>query len=230
MTDDDHYDYLAKGSVYASAAATAPRRSLRRKQAVAGVTGALALLAGTYFLTTKLMETSQDTLPEPAALAPLTTAATPGIDGTGISAVPGNLEAPRTTHPAQAAKRAPSPTPSDLTPQAEMPSETAAGLVTRRVETIKNGTVRISSARFDLTGQSDLLYAADQGDAAGDGVYCTNRVRFGADEPVAEKAGLLLCWRTSDLRSVVTMAVAVQGTPDPRDCVGIIEQEWAALE
>jgi hypothetical protein len=233
MTDDDHYDYVAKGSVYASAAATAPRRSLRRKQAVAGVTGALALLTGTYFLTTRLMETSQDSLPEPAALAPLTTAARPAIDGTGISAVPGNLKAPRTTHPAQAAKRTPLPTPSDLAPRVGTPSGTAeerpAGSVTRRVETVRNGTVRISSARFDLTGQSDLRYAADEGDAAGYGVYCTNRVRFDADEPVVEKAGLLLCWRTSDVRSVVTMAVAVQGTPDRQDSVGIIEQEWAAL-
>ncbi|WP_436527530.1 hypothetical protein [Actinoplanes sp. HUAS TT8] len=232
MTDQDQHDRTHTGSVYASAAAVAPRRSHHRRQVVIGVTGALALLAGAYLLTTQVMEADQDTLPEPAALAPLTTAATtPGIDGTGLSAVPGNLRASRTTHPAQAAKRAPSPTPSVL---ASAPSATAAAfpqaMVTRRVETVRNGTVRVSSARFDLTGQSDLLLAADAGHDEGDGVRCTSRVRFAASEPVTDRDGLLLCWRTSDDRSVVTMAVAAQGAPDPQDSILIIDQEWATLD
>ncbi len=238
MTDQEQYDYVQNGSVYASAAATAPHRNLRRKQLVAGMGGALALIAGAYLITTQVMETHQQTLPEPAALAPLTTAATtPGIDGTGVSAVPGNLQASRTTHPAQIAKRAPSPTPAALAGLASAPAppaQTAAGvpqaMVTRRVETVRNGTVRVSSARFDLTGQSDLQLAADPGHAVGDGVYCTNRVRFAADEPVTTRTGLLLCWRTSDDRSVVTMAVAAHGVPDPSDSVDIIEQEWATLD
>lgn len=234
MTDEEQPARTHAGSVYASAAAIAPRRGLRRRQLVAGATGAVAVIAGAYVLTTRLMESDQETLPEPAALAPLTTAATPGIDGTGLYAVPGNLQASRATRPAQTAKRAPSPTPSFLPSVVASPSETAAArlhaMVMRRIETVRNGTVRVSSARFDLTGQSDLTLAADEGHAERDGVRCTNRVRFSPDEPAATRNSLLLCWRTSGDRSVVTMAVAARGRPDPEDSIGIIEQEWAALD
>ncbi|MFI1994347.1 hypothetical protein [Actinoplanes sp. NPDC020271] len=229
MTDDEHH-----GHVYASAAATTPGRKVRHTQVVIGVSGALAVLAGAYLITTQVMETSQKTLPEPAALAPLTTPVTPGIDGTGVSPVPGHLRASRTTHPAQIARRAPSPTPDDLgSSLIPAPLETVAAaphaMVTRRVETLRNGTIRVSSARFDLSGQSDLRLAADAGYPVGDGVHCTSRVRFAADDPAAARDDLLLCWRTSDDRSVVTMAIATQGSPDPRDSVAVIEQEWATL-
>ncbi len=236
----DH-DGLREGHIYVSAVVTAQRRrDLRRRLAVAGVTGTFAVLAGAYFLTTRVTGAGQDTVPEPAALAPLTTAVTPSTDGTGQSPVPGEFRASRTTRPAQPAKRTPSPTPATLTalsapvggpPQAsETPGAVKHGVVTRRVETVQNGTVRVSSARFDLTGENDLPLAADGGYAAGNDVRCTTRLRFGAGEPVAARAGLLLCWRVSDRRSVVTIAVAAHGMPDPRDSVDIIAREWAALE
>ncbi|WP_203742493.1 hypothetical protein [Actinoplanes cyaneus] len=225
--------------------ATTPDPGLRRKQVVTLACGALAVVAGAYLITTEVMESSQETLPEPAALAPLTTAATPGIDGTGVSVVPGTLRASRTTHPAKSARRAPSPTPDDLAPDDLAPADLASAvpaapsamvaaaphaMVTRRVETIRDGTVRVSAARFDLSGQSDLRLAGDAGFPAGGGVNCTNRVRLDADDPASARSGLLLCWRTSDDRSVVTMAVVARGSPDARDSVDIIEQEWAALD
>ncbi|GIE88758.1 hypothetical protein [Actinoplanes regularis] len=235
MSERDRHDRLHQGQLYVSATVTAQRRrDFRRKLTVAGVTGAVAVLAGAYLLTTRVTETGQEAVPEPAALAPLTTAATPAIDETGRSAVPGNLRASRATRPAQPAKRAPSPTPATLAalsaPVGGPSGPEQRGIVTRRVETVQNGTVRVSSARFDLTGQNDLPFAADAGYAAGNDVRCTTRVRFSADEPVAAQPNLLLCWRVSDRRSVVTMAVAAHGLPDPRDSVDIIAREWASLE
>ncbi|AEV87585.1 Neuronal acetylcholine receptor subunit alpha-4 [Actinoplanes sp. SE50] len=241
MSDDDRPDRTRGGSVYASEAATAPhRRGLQRRQTAIGIAGAIAVLVGSGFIVTQLMDARQDTLPEPAALAPLTTAATPGMEGTGVSAVPGNLRAPRTTHPAEAAKRAPSPTPMSLPeePGASAPYAPSSMAVAqqgqqapviRRVETVHNGTVRISTARADLTGRGDLQLAADTGFAAGDGIRCTNRVRFSPDEPATTREYLLLCWRTSDRRSVITMAVAAHGAPTPADSAKIIIREWDSL-
>ncbi|KUL32657.1 hypothetical protein [Actinoplanes awajinensis] len=244
MSDDQH-EHVPAGNVYVSAAAAAPhRRALRRKQALVGVAGAAALLAGAGFLAAQLMEPQQETLPEPAALAPPATVATPGIEGTGQSVVPGDLPAPRTTYPADPARRTPSPTPSDLQteidasvaaggfPQAASPSaaQGQSGPVTRRVETVRNGTVRVSSARFDLSDKGDRRLAADQGRLVADGVHCTNRVRFEEGETAVVRDGLLLCWRTSDQRSVVTMAIVKQGVPDTADSVAVIEREWAALD
>ncbi|GIF03679.1 hypothetical protein [Actinoplanes siamensis] len=248
MSDEEQPDRTPEGNVYTSAAAAAPRRrGLRRKRAALGVAGAVLVLAGGYLLTTVLMDDRQETRPEPAVLAPLTTVATPRMDGTGLSAVPGDLRASRTTRPAQAARRSPTPTPAEPAPTrlapsarpATTPPETARTSatpeqqapvpVTRRVEPVRNGTVRVSSARADLTGRGDLLLAADPGNAAGNGVRCTSEVRFSTDEPAAYRPDLLLCWRTSDRRSVVTMAVATRGTPDPGDSVDLIAREWATL-
>jgi hypothetical protein len=40
---------------------------------------------------------------------------------------------------------------------------------------------------------------------------------------------MLVCWRTSARRSVVTVAVAEQGRPSSGDSVAVIQREWARL-
>ncbi|GIF13038.1 hypothetical protein [Actinoplanes teichomyceticus] len=243
---DEQPERTPAGSLYTSAAATeSHRRSMRRKQAVVGVTGAAAVLAGAGFLVGQLMESEQETLPEPAALPPLTTAATGGSEGTRRSAVPVTRHAFRTTRPAAPARRTPSPTPEK--PAAEIARSAAAGglplrsaasatadrvrgTVTRRVETFGNQTVRVTSAHTDLSGHPELSLAADRGHPVADGVRCTDRVRPSAGASPGTGDRLLLCWRTSAERSVVTMTVATRGAPDETDSVAIIDREWAALE
>lgn len=96
-------------------------------------------------------------------------------------------------------------------------------------EPIKNGTVRVTTARQDLTGGSALLLAGDRGKPVGGGVNCTDKVRFTRDAPAAEQPTLLLCWRTSSARSVVTMMATPEGKPSTDANISIINREWAKL-
>ncbi|WIM94935.1 hypothetical protein ACTOB_006994 [Actinoplanes oblitus] len=250
MSDAEQGETTPEGSLYASAAATtAERRNRRRKQALVGATGLAAVLAGAGFLATQLMQASQPSLPEPAALAPATTQ-TPS-DAPVTSDVPTQPPASRATKPAQAAKRSPTPTPS--VDRAKIEQEIAAARASAaadgvplkrpltapngvqeatsvRTESTREGSVRITTAHYDLTGHQPLLIAADRGKPVGGGVRCTNKVRFSANAPAVERPSLLLCWRTSSERSVVTMATNPSGEPDPQDSVKIIDREWATLD
>ncbi|WP_433826374.1 hypothetical protein ACQP2E_30425 [Actinoplanes sp. CA-015351] len=101
--------------------------------------------------------------------------------------------------------------------------------VSRRTETLKNGTVQVESSRSDLTGQGRLLLAGAEGEPVGSGIKCTNKVRFSSGTPATERPTLLLCWRTSSDRSVVTMAVVPKGKPRAADSIEIIGKEWSRL-
>lgn len=101
--------------------------------------------------------------------------------------------------------------------------------VTQRTESIKDGSVRVTTARHDLTDSAALLIAGDGGKSVGDGVKCTNRVRFSQDTPATERPTLLVCWRTSANRSVVTMMATPRGIPSADANVSIINREWAKL-
>jgi hypothetical protein len=45
----------------------------------------------------------------------------------------------------------------------------------------------------------------------------------------AVRPNLLLCWRTSDDRSVATVLIDQSGKPSTADSVRIIDREWAKL-
>lgn len=109
---------------------------------------------------------------------------------------------------------------------AKMVDESA---VKQWTEPIKNGTVRVTTARQDLTGASALLLAGDQGKPVGGGVSCTNKIRFTRDAPPTTQPTVLLCWRTSSTRSVVTMMAKPGGVPSADANVSIINREWAKL-
>jgi hypothetical protein len=102
----------------------------------------------------------------------------------------------------------------------------ASERVTVRNETTADGSnVRVVSARYDLTGQWRLLWAADMGRPVGT-VRCTQNFRTD-ERPVGEiRAGLLLCWRTSAAKSVVAVAT---GRPQAVYAAGVVEREWATL-
>jgi hypothetical protein len=88
------------------------------------------------------------------------------------------------------------------------------------------GTMRIISARYDLSGQREMLWAADRGHPVGD-VRCTNNFHFSATGVATVRPTMLLCWRTSDDRSVVVLTVAKN--PSGADSAGVIDKRWNEL-
>jgi hypothetical protein len=107
-------------------------------------------------------------------------------------------------------------------------STATAGAVNERSTMIGSTSVRVMTARMDLTGQPPLNLVAGRGEGVGSGVTCTNRIRFSLDEPAVERPTLLLCWRTAMNRSVVTMAVTPKGQAPTAAIVDLMNREWAA--
>ncbi|GAA4590280.1 hypothetical protein BJY16_009184 [Actinoplanes octamycinicus] len=227
MAGEDQDGPAPQGSLYASAAAVAPsRRSLRRRQAIVALAGAAAILAGGAFLGTQLIDGRQPTLPQPAALAPQPP---PSPSAPPTEEPPPQLGAKPTLGAARAKL---SPVPSPTLDEELLAGASLAALdrqVTERTETTRDGSIRITTARYDLTGQGRLALVADQGTMAGS-AHCTNRVRPAAGATATERPNLLLCWRTSPTRSVVTLAVNRSGRPAASGSVAVIEREWAALD
>jgi hypothetical protein len=103
-----------------------------------------------------------------------------------------------------------------------------SGPVSERTEPRKNGVLRIVTAKFDLRGQRELLWPANGGKPVGD-AECTQTFRFSNEAKASTKRNLLLCWRTSATKSVVTALVDRSGKPSAAESVGIIDREWAKL-
>jgi hypothetical protein len=210
------------GMVYHSA--TAEQRRRRRTQAIVGTIGLAAILGPTaYFVTAQVLDQRQHTITrESVALAPVmpTGEATPEPAETSES--PG----PPVRSTIAAVRRSTSPTP---VPSASDGQFSAQGIgVDEQNYTTADGTVRVQSARFDLTGQRDLSMAGDSGRPYGT-ARCTQNMRFPDDPNVREVPSMLLCWRTSLNRSVVTMAVAASGRPSAARSIQLLDQEWVKL-
>jgi len=104
----------------------------------------------------------------------------------------------------------------------------AAGPVNERTERTADGSIRVISAEHDLSGQRELRLV-DGGKPVGNGVSCTNRMRFAQGAPATARPTVLVCWRVSAKRSVVTMAVTPEGMPSTAASVELIDKEWAGL-
>lgn len=91
-----------------------------------------------------------------------------------------------------------------------------------------DGTIRVTTAKADLTGQEDHLIAADNGKAVGHS-RCTRQFRFANGAQVKHIPRLLLCWRTSPDRSVLTLASSRSGAPAEKDSAAVIDKEWVKL-
>jgi hypothetical protein len=89
-------------------------------------------------------------------------------------------------------------------------------------------TLRVVSARGDLTGSRELLWVADGGHPVGT-ARCSQKFRFAPSNEVTEKPTLLVCWRTSATRSVYTVAVNLDGRPSEKASVATIDKVWAEL-
>ena len=229
----------------------AARRSRRRKQAAVGAVGLAAVLGGGAFAVTEAVtRDSGSVTPEPAALAPKTpttaaTASTPAVRKTTAS-----------RPPAVSVSRTPSPSPAEsarpktaaervaaarsaaakdgVKVQRPLPAVTAAGAPSDLTVTDSGsqgedgGTLRVVSARGDLTGYKELSWVADDGDPVGS-ARCSQTFRFADNAKPARKPNLLVCWRTSAAKSVYTVMVDLDGHPSEQDSVAALAKRWAAM-
>jgi hypothetical protein len=225
----------------------ADRRSRRRSQAAVGAIGLAAILgAGAFLITEALTRDSGEPVPE--ALAPRITA-TP----VPPSAAPSKRSA-ASRPPAVTVSRTPSPSASARTKtaaervaaarsaaardgvkvQRPLPAATTAGPLKDLTVTDSGslrddrGTLRIVSARNDLTGYKELAWVADDGAPVGS-ARCSQTFRFANNARPARKPNLLVCWRTSGTKSVYTVTVNLDGHPSKQDSVAALDQRWNEL-
>jgi hypothetical protein len=240
-------DFDDDRDVYSSAM---NRSTRRRRQKVAGVAGLAAVLGvGAYFITSEI--TAKDEIaPEPAAIAPLMTAVTPSPVDTPSASLSAQPSAAKTSPQSTAsASKAASPHPMTTQQRIDAAKGTAAKAKNRALRplpqvgniaevadvTVRNtgslkdgGTMRVVSGRGDLTGQRELGLVADAGEKVGD-ASCTQNFHFAAGLPAVEKPTMMICWRTSDDKSVFTVAVSVKGRPSADNSVAAIDRQWAKL-
>ncbi len=89
-------------------------------------------------------------------------------------------------------------------------------------------TLRVVSARADLSGQRELAWVADAGQPVGD-ARCTQNFHIGPKATARVRPTLLVCWRTSPDRSVYTVAVDVDHRPSAQASVAVIDDVWSRL-
>ena len=90
------------------------------------------------------------------------------------------------------------------------------------------GTMRVISARYDLSGRPEMLWAADDGTPAGS-ARCTQNFRFAQGQKPAVRKNMLLCWRNTTDRSVVVLAVSHTGAPNNAQVLNVLDTQWDRL-
>ncbi|GIM93319.1 hypothetical protein [Paractinoplanes toevensis] len=235
-------------SDYQSSAASR-RKVQRRKQLAVGVVGLGAVLgAGAYVVTAQVIDHRNHTVTTDAIapVAPLPELTTPAPRVAPSSVPPAVTTKSAVKHSISPAASASMPMP--MPPEDEIraareaaerdgvpvqPGLTAAGeepaLVAEREVKLPNGTLRIITARFDLTGHRELLWAVGGGKPVGD-AECTQDLHFSENAKPARQPNLLLCWRTSATKSVATILVDRGGHPSTVTSVKAIDREWRTLD
>jgi hypothetical protein len=102
----------------------------------------------------------------------------------------------------------------------------ASGPVTVSTETGTDGSsIRVVTARYDMTGRWS---APDPGRAVGD-AHCTAKLAAVPGGPAAERPTMLVCWRMSPAKSVVTVAIRPQARPLAPSSVDALDRAWAQM-
>lgn len=226
-----------------------PRRN--RAKTVAGVAGlAVALGAGAYAITAAVVSDDSGGTREVTAIGQAASApsAAPGtvisppaettVDATGGAAEAANppeVDPTRSKSAQEEIKEVREKAAKDGVPlmRARTPGPNVATAVGEVTETregpLKDGaTLRIVSARYDLTGQRELLWIADDGTKVGD-ARCTQNFQFSNNTAPKERPTMMVCWRTSAGKSVVLVAVTPKGRPDAGDTVTRLDEQWTSM-
>jgi hypothetical protein len=109
-----------------------------------------------------------------------------------------------------------------------LPSASAPGEVTTTTSEQDGGTLKVVSARGDLTGYRELGWVAEPGSKVG-AARCSDTIRLSVDAKPVKHPTLLICWRTSARKSVYTLAVKAKGKPSPKDSAAAIDRQWQRL-
>jgi hypothetical protein len=224
---------------------TAARRSRRRRKRMAGAVGLAALIGGGAFIATEALTEKSGIIAaesgSPSRLAP---------PSEPPSASPATHEPPRPNGKARIPSPAPTVTPTTKSAEQRVQDArdaaaqdgvqllrplTPAPLTDAEVTVTNSGslqrdrtTLRVVSARGDLSGQRELAWVADRGVPHGD-VLCSQTVRFSIDTKASKNKNLLICWRTSATRSVFTVMVDLDGHPSIENSIAAIDDRWSRL-
>ena len=234
------------------------RRAQRRKKLAVGLAGLAAILAGGGYAVSAY-QTARDTTIiggdtgalGPPRVSPATSAGTPsasaGSPAPAGSAPSSRPPSPRLSAARQRSRPSPTPSPSPSPSPSSLPDDEAAGAQVSRLlpaptrasggpaaagrsavvanETGADGSaIRIVSGRHDLRSR---LWAADAGVQVGD-ARCTQNLRIDGAAPEV-RPGMLLCWRVSAAKSVVTVATNEAGKPVAAASARVIERVWQQL-
>jgi len=225
----------------------APGRGLtsRARFAIAAVGLAAGLGAGAYVITDNLVNRSATTT-EIGALAPQSP------DGGAASGTPApsvtsaSVESPQVSPSSQSVAQSISPevvkkirearekmakdgvkVDHPAAPQAAQATSDVSMSTTGSLK--EGGILRVVAAREDLTGQRELAYVAG-GLMRHRGVLCSQTFKFSTNPAPRKRPNLVMCWRTSADRSVITMVVDPKGHPSPDKAVNALEKKWRSMK
>lgn len=116
------------------------------------------------------------------------------------------------------------------TPQPAGPGVSiASGPVTVSTEAGTDGSsIRVVTARYDLTGRWSPVSGGDAGRVVGD-ARCTAKLTALPGGAAEERPTMLMCWRFSPLKSVVTVAVRPGARPLAGASVDVLDRNWTAM-
>jgi hypothetical protein len=228
MRNEDHDDTEnAVGSVVA-------RRARHRKQAVAGAAGLALLGAGAFVVTTRVSDDGRTATEGVATIAPAASPTGGDQRSASVTAPTSATARPKTTKELIAAARELASKPNNQV-RRPLPPRNGNTVGDDEVTVTDTGslerdkaTLRVVSARADLTGQRELSWVANAGERLG-GARCTQKIRLSAGAAALVKPTLLLCWRTSADKSVYTLAVNVAERPSKKASVAALDKEWSKL-
>ncbi|GGK24578.1 hypothetical protein GCM10010124_16360 [Pilimelia terevasa] len=216
-------------------AETVAWRRRRLRFAIGGALGG-ALIGGAALVLYPFDDRAADSPAPPPAAAPAPDTAAGGT-GTAAASDPTAATRPRaaaasptrrmsTRERIAAAKAAPH-VPA-AAPQAPVPDNDSVSVVNTGQLRKDRRTLRVVSARADLTGQRELAWIADEGRPVGN-ARCTQKFQFSSGRPAAERPTLLMCWRTSAARSAYTILVDLSGRPSAADSLLALDRAWSRL-
>ncbi|BCY13912.1 hypothetical protein [Actinoplanes sp. L3-i22] len=237
-----HDDHLPGSEAPAAETATSrPKR--RRARAIAGAAGLAAVLgSGAYLTTNRLMAPEASTgagtvIAAAPATATSSAAATPAESGTDRQVKSADDHEDEPKSPAErvaAARKAAAKDGVKIThplPAQDDPARIAAAGEAKEVTvgSAKQGaTMRIVTAHGDLTGQHELAWVAG-GVRKHGAVECSNKFKFYNEAEPKTRDNLLVCWRTSVKRSVITVDTKIGGRPAVARSLSVIDREWRKL-
>ena len=229
----------------------ARRITAKRTKVALGVAGLAAVLGGTaYAVTDGLTDDdpvarpadpsvaaapagSGGATPSPDAAAPTGAAGSPAEPGADVAAT---LPPPKLTRDEQKrvdeARRAAAKAGVKIArplPQSTLNTVVADVKVADTGSLQKDKrTMRVVTARGDLSGYRELAWVADRGTRVGDST-CSQTIRLSNDNKPQRQPNLLICWRTSAKKSAYTVTVDLSGKPSKEKSVAAIDEAWRKL-